>query len=216
MNCLRCGSDIGEALGLCGSCQSGGRPAGGSPGPHAHHLVPLVTAPTIAAFSISILLVLLAAAVFLQSDAFYYWLKGTPQQTGNEASSLRITLGRPFSFSGVVFDAGEMPADLQQAGFGVPLMLMEKGPYLEFGRRFANSNACPTEYLKEYLTILTPVSSLAELKMAPSLLKGREVRLAGYRTRIESGMLKGMPFSFGAGREHLVYVSEIVLGARLE
>ncbi len=171
-----------------------------------------MNAPTIAAFATSILLVLAAAAVFLQSDAFYYWLKGTPQQTGDETSSLRITLGRPYSFSGVVFDAGEMPADLQQAGFGAPLMLMEKGPYLEFGRRFANSNACPTEYLKQFLTVLTPISPDSALKVAPSSLKGREVQLTGFRTRINSGTLKGMPLVFSSGNHDLIYVSKVDLG----
>jgi len=221
VNCLRCGKDIGNALGSCADCREGqwegaasqAMREGLSPQRGAVSEMSRPSAPTFVAYGVSLLLVLLAAAVFLQSEYFYYWLKGIPQRTGDKDSFLELTLGRPFTYSGVVFDAGEMPEQLQKAGFGAPLLLMEKGAYNEFGRRFTNSGACPTPYLKEHLTNVTPISNEAFLKVPREKLKGKTIQLSGYRAKINSGVLGNLPFSMGSGAETVVFVSNVTLGA---
>ncbi len=223
MKCIYCGQLLAASeVAVCGQCRTKSythaQSASHVQGSQYGEIPPLLPPPT-NPFG-PILAGLFFGAVILViciSDTFYFAAFGTAARTGSEPSGswLDLTLGRKFSYTGVVVDVGIGSAKLEEAGVGRSLALMRPETFSKVGKEYSSSDAMPEKFVQRYVTMITPLSNEPALKGERALaLKGRTVAIDGYYARVDRGRIGADTLEFTGGDTKLIYISSIAINSK--
>lgn len=225
MKCIYCGRLLARSeVAVCRTCRSNGQtPSGAVSQIQSLGLgeISLSTPPRTNRLG-PILAGLFFGAVILVSclsDTFYFAAFGTAARTGSEPAGawLDLTLGRRFSFTGVVFDLGATSSKLEAAGVGRALLLMGLKTFSLVGTDYPNASAAPQKFIRRYVTAITPLTNEPALKGEKALaLKGHTVAIEGFYARVDNGRNGTDTLEFTGGDTKLIYISTIVIDPNLK
>ena len=223
MRCLYCGRPLPRGARVCSECRSNGDGFGKAvPGLNTPPSALYAPLPPMNEGRVDPWRAVLAGTLFggvilaiILSNTFYFAAFGKAARTGSESSGawLDLTIGRRFTFSGVVFDVGPAVGRPEAAGIGRELYLVRAEDLSKVRAHYSTFNQLPKKIARRYVTRVTPLTNEPALKGEDAeRLRFRAIKLVGFLARVDTGRLGSEPLEFRGGDSTLIYVSALQMG----